>query len=226
MLKDIKNSSLKVLIADDHPFFKAGLAGTLYKFDFVKEVKQAATTTEALHTLRDYECDLDFMDFQIPEINGPACIKKIKKHNPLIKVIAISMFEESNYVSEMIDSGANGYLAKTADERELHDAIFAVLGGRYFFSRELTGNFAMQIINRFKNLPGENENDLNEREREVLMLIYEEYSNKEIADKLLLAERSVERYRMQLLEKTNSKNVVGLVKWALRNGLVGDVGSK
>jgi DNA-binding NarL/FixJ family response regulator len=161
------------------------------------------------------------MDIKMPEMDGIQTTTAVKQKYKDIKVLALSMFNEDKYIVDMMKAGASGYLLKNAEPEEIIEAIQTVYHKDYYFNEHLS-------ITLIKQLAGNNTGggssqslaDFNEREIEVLRLVCQEYSNQEIADKICLSVRTVEGYRARLFEKTRSKNLVGLVIFAIKTGII------
>jgi two-component system response regulator NreC len=157
----------------------------------------------------------------MPVLNGIETLKEIKKHYPKIKTIILTMHEEKSLVKKMTDLGANGFLFKNSDIEELIIAMESVMKGKSYFSVSLRN----ELINN--DLIGESESNfdskkslLTEREIEIIKLIVEGLSNKEIADKLFISPRTVDTHRTNLMKKLEVNNVAGLVRYAIRNGFM------
>ena len=160
--------------------------------------------------------DILISDIRMPKMNGMDTLEYINAKNLDIKFIALSSFENTRFINEMINSGACSYLIKNTAPDELVHAINSVYKLGVYFNNDI-----MHIIVNSRNKGNDPERvKLSEREEEILKLIYEEYSTREIGECLCISERTVEGHRKKLLEKTNSKNVVGLIRWGIRNYLI------
>lgn len=214
------NKKIKVLIADDHKIFREGIVSILQDVEDVEIVAQASDGREALQLLETIKADLILMDISMGDFSGLKATRLIKEKYPEIKVLVLSMHSEIQYIQELLEAGASGYLLKDGGTKELLNAIHTVAGGDTYYSREVSsalvayftrGNQAAQDI---KAIP------LTPREKEVLRLIAEEYSNQEIAARLFISIRTVDTHKRNLLEKLQLKNTAGLVKYAIKMGLV------
>ncbi|HVW95659.1 MAG TPA: response regulator transcription factor [Mucilaginibacter sp.] len=212
---------IKLAIADDHKIFRNGLKATLEDCPDFDLVLEASNGRQLLGMLNDVTPDVVLMDIKMPEMDGIQTTQLIKQKQKQIKVLALSMFNEDKYIVDMMKAGASGYLLKNAEPEEIIEAISTVYHKDYYFNEHLS-------ITLIKQLAGNNGNsdmpqslaDFNEREIEVLRLVCQEHSNQEIADKICLSVRTVEGYRARLFEKTRSKNLVGLVIFAIKTGLI------
>ena len=212
---------INVLITDDHKLFRKGIAALLSDFDFVNEIEEAGNGIELLDKIGNLELlpDLILLDIRMPEMDGIEAQKLVREKYPEIKIIILSMEDDEQIVLHLIEQGVNGYLLKNADPDEMELAIKKVISEGYYFSQEFTQlivkNVVRKKINKF-----ELEQELNSKELQVLELICKQFTANEIADKLNLSVRTIEGYRRKLLEKTRSKNLAGLVVFALKNNLV------
>jgi DNA-binding NarL/FixJ family response regulator len=193
---------------------------TLKCIQNVEKIYEAENELNAFSELRNNPCDLVMLDYHLPSMNGPICTREIKRHFPNIKIIAISFYEDEEHLVNMFDNGADGYLLKNTDRVEIERAILSVTRGRHYFSKDIAACIIEKILSIINFDSSEKFKKLNSREKEVLKLLYDECSSKEIASKLFISERTVDFYRQSLIKKTGAKNIVGLVKYAIRNRIV------
>jgi DNA-binding NarL/FixJ family response regulator len=213
---------IKLAIADDHKIFRNGLKATLEDcadFDLVLEASNGKQLTGML--TGSIVPDVILMDIKMPEMDGIQTTAYIKQKYSHIKVLALSMFNEDKYIMDMMKAGASGYLLKNAEPEEIIEAISTVYHKDYYFNEHLSITLIKQLAgNNGSGNSAQSLADFNEREIEVLRLVCQEYSNQEIADKICLSVRTVEGYRARLFEKTRSKNLVGLVIFAIKTGII------
>ena len=211
---------IQVIVADDHKIFRVGMVSTLKSIKRVQTIRQAQNGSEVLTLLKEQPADIIFMDIKMPEMNGIETTKAVKKEYPDTKIIAVTMFDDQEFVTEMFGSGASAYLLKNTDRDEIIDAIETVLRGEQYYSRDVSESMFKQLLLKSKSTQYEDGTyPLTEREKQVMILICKEFSNKEIAEQLFLSSRTVEGHRNRLLHKTNSKNTAGLVAYAIRHGV-------
>lgn len=212
--------TIKLGIIDDHKIFRNGLKATLEDCEELDLVLEASNGKELVGLLTDKSPDVLLMDIKMPEMDGIQTATYVHQHYKHIKILALSMFNEDKYIVDMMKAGASGYLLKNAEPEEIIEAISTVYHKGFYFNEHLSITLIKQlVVNDHVEQPN-NKADLNEREIEVLKLVCQECSNQEIADKIFLSVRTVEGYRARLFEKTNSKNLVGLVIYAIKRGII------
>lgn len=217
---EIKEHAVKVIVADDHKIFRVGMVSTLESIGEVTSVRQAQNGLEVLDLMRNEPADIIFMDIKMPGMNGIEATKFVKNEFPKVKIIAVSMFDDPEFVAEMFTHGASAYLLKNTDRDEIEEAMETTLAGEQYYSRDVSESLFRKLISKSRTLPNEDGTyPISNREREVLLLICKEYSNREIARQLSLSSRTIEGHRNRLLHKTNSKNTAGLVLYAIKRGI-------
>jgi DNA-binding NarL/FixJ family response regulator len=205
---------IKVLLVDDHQIIIDGLKSLLNNSDDIIVVAEANNGREALRILDILEIDVILMDIDMPVLNGIDTLKEIAKQSFGVKVIILSMHNEAGMIKSLMSIGANGYLLKSCAQEELIGAIRKVASGQSYFSTEVT----LSLLNPAQsNQPTEL---LTERETEIIKLIAEGYSNKEIGSKLFISHRTVDTHRTNLMKKLDVSNIAGLISYAIRNGIV------
>jgi DNA-binding NarL/FixJ family response regulator len=212
---------IKLGIVDDHKIFRNGLKATLEECEDFEIILEASNGKELVGLLATKTPDVILMDIKMPEMDGIQTATHVHQHFKDIKILALSMFNEDKYIVDMMKAGASGYLLKNAEPEEIIEAVSTVYSKGFYFNEHLSITLIKQLVG---NDPSEsaanNKTDLNEREIEVLKLVCQECSNQEIADKIFLSVRTVEGYRARLFEKTGSKNLVGLVIYAIKRGII------
>ncbi|HTN44860.1 MAG TPA: response regulator transcription factor [Flavipsychrobacter sp.] len=213
-------NTIKVLIADDHEIFRDGLKLMLQKAENIELIGEAADGKELIKMVGTTHPDVVITDIKMPVMDGVDATKHIKEHFPAIQVIALSMFDDEQLILEMLDAGALGYLLKNSDKFEITDAVETVFEGKPYYCKFTSGKLAKLIaLNRDKKEKKKREADFSEKEIEIIKLICQEFTNKEIGEKVFLSARTVEGYRMKILEKMEAKNTVGIVIEAIRLGI-------
>jgi len=213
------NDTVKIIIVDDHEIFRSGLKMVLGKLDYVKVVGEAANGQVFLDLIRKVSCDIVLMDIEMPVMSGIDATKIALKENPALKVISLTMFTDDNYVQSLIDVGVKGFLVKNINKETLHKAITTVAGGGNYYSEELF-NFFSRKLNTKEESNKTDDVRFTAREKEILQLLSEGLSNKEIAEVLYISERTVVGHKSNMLAKTGCKSAIGLLAYALRNKLI------
>jgi DNA-binding NarL/FixJ family response regulator len=208
---------IRVFIVDDHEIFRNGLKMVINKLGYAKVVAEAADGKDFLNQLDTVKTDLVLMDIEMPLMNGIEATREALIRFPELKVIALTMFKEDAYIQSMIEAGVKGFLIKNIRKEVLDRAIQAVYHGKTYYSEELWDYFTKTVAGEEKPDPA---HSLTKRELEVLALLTEGLSNKEIADRLFVSERTVVGHKSNLMTKTNTKNTVGLMAFAIKSGLV------
>jgi DNA-binding NarL/FixJ family response regulator len=204
-----------IFIVDDHQMVIDGLRliiDTINGFDIVGE---STSAPQALDMLAETHADILLTDVSMPEMSGIELTRLVKKRFPHIKIIALSMFSESQVVAEMIDAGISGYILKNTGKQELIEALNKVSSGQNYFGQDIT----LQLMKSFKRNQDETSR-LTDREIEIIRMIEQDFGNKQIADMLFISERTVETHRKNILRKTNTQTVVGLLKYAYERKII------
>lgn len=205
---------MKVILIDDHPILLNGLVSILKSSGQVEVTGSGGSASEAFALLEKALPDILICDYNLPDETGLALVQKVKRIYPELKIIILSMHSEPYLVREILKEGIQGYVLKKETKEELLAAIETVYSGRMYFSNEINA-----ILMKSLHDPGE-ERLLTERELEVLRLIAEECSNKQISEKLFISERTVETHRKNIFRKTKTSSLVGLIKFAYANNLI------
>jgi two-component system, NarL family, nitrate/nitrite response regulator NarL len=210
---------IKLLLVDDHPVVRKGIASCLAGHEHLQIVGEAADGQEGLRKARELMPDIVLMDIDMPQMSGLAVTELLRKELPKIKVLILSMHSNSEFVLRIIQTGACGYVLKEAPTEELVRAIDTVSAGEAFFSPEV----ARVALNKYVRGVGSADAaaaQLTNRERQVLIQIAEGLSNKEIAGELGVGVRTVETHRERIMRKLNIHSVAGLTKFAIAKGMV------
>ncbi len=216
---------MKILLVDDHRLIRDAIRSYMEDDADYEVVGEASQGQEAIRTIEETEVDVVLMDINMPIMDGLECTKEIVKRWPHIKVLTLSMMSDNQHIKQMMGAGASGYVLKNCTEKELKKAIKTVYEGDTYYSAEVT---EVVMLNLMKNNNTKTSNlvvdmPLTEREKEVLELIIKEHTNNEIADKLFISNRTVDAHKRNLLEKTGSKNIAGLVMYAINNQIFKDL---
>ncbi|SEW25698.1 response regulator [Chitinophaga arvensicola] len=209
---------IKLAITDDHLLVISGLKAMLAPYPHISVVYENNVAAELMAALPLVQPDVLLLDIQMPEIDGISLCKQVSKAHPGIRIIALSSFMESHYIKQMLRNGATGYLLKNTDPEKLIRAIERVHAGEQFLDDVIQQQLLNEVITGQKRTVFEI--PLTRREKEILKLIAEEHSNQEIAEQLFISLRTVETHRLNLTQKLAVKNTAGLVKEAMKRGIV------
>ncbi len=204
---------IKLILADDHKLFREGVRSILENVDEIKIVDEVDDGRALISSLRTNQADLIVLDISMPGLSGIEACRMIHKEYPCIKVLILSMHSEESFVRSAIEAGASGYLPKEIDHNELVEAIQTLYNGGNYFSKDISSKLISSYLTKDKQ-------HLTPREKEIIVLVCDGLSNKEIADKLSISVRTVDCHKNNILQKLGLKSSVDLVKYALKNELV------
>lgn len=210
--------SIKVLIADDQQVFRMGLSALLKEMNGIELLGEASNGAILLEKALVLHPDVIITDIKMPVLDGIAATKELMRQLPNSKVIALSAYVKDDLILHMLESGAIGYLVKTADVNEIKEAIEMVNQHKPYFCKEITQRLT-EIVARNYKLPEKSSAKFTEREIDIIRLICNEFTSKEIANQLHLSKRTVEGHRTRILEKMNVKSIAGLITYAFDAGI-------
>ena len=205
---------MKIFLVDDHTIMLDGLIALLGTDSEIEIVGTAGSVAAAMDFIKMNHIDILISDYNLPDDDGLSLVRKVKRQFPDIKILILSMHNEAHLVKEILKEGINGYVLKKDSKEELINALYAVRKGNLYISNDIN---AMLVQNLHQ--PDE-QKLLTEREREILKLIAQEYTNKMIAEELFISERTVETHRKNIFRKTKTSSLVGLIKFAYANNLI------
>ncbi len=216
-MAEVELKSVGILLADDHEMIRKGLRLTIEGRSGWHVVDEAASGREALEKVRRLKPDVVIMDVSMPELTGLEATRRIKQECPSTRILVLTMHETRKVVERALAAGADGYLLKSDTSRELVRAIETVIEGKPYF----TSHVARMILEEFLRAPGSSEKDqLTSREREILQLIAEGRSTKEIARDLDIGVKTADTHRTNLMKKIGARSVADVVRHAIRAGVI------
>ena len=217
----VRNTNkLKLYIVDDHKLFREGLKLLLSTQDFVQHIYEASNGKEFVENLSFVDCDVVLMDIEMPEMNGVEATELALRMKTDLKIIVLSMYGDEQYYYKMVDAGVKGFVLKNSGIEKVITAIHKVAAGENYFSEELLINILNNMRDNGKNEPDTPDSEISEREMEILYYVCLGLSNQEIADKLFISKRTVDKHRANLLSKTGCRNTAALVMYAIKNKLI------
>ncbi|MBT1695941.1 response regulator transcription factor [Fulvivirgaceae bacterium PWU4] len=206
---------IKVFIVDDHPLIIEGLLSVLGRRAEMEVAGYAVTGNECMSFFNDHTADVVLLDIVLPDISGIELCRTLLKRKPALKILALSMFNEKNHVSKMLEQGARGYVTKNSGIEEIYMAINHVHKGHIFISKEAGDNLYRQTTMPDRDLP-----TLTRREKEILTHLADGLTASQIAGKLFVSKLTIDSHRRNLMSKLKAKNVAVLIKIALQNELI------
>lgn len=215
------NYQINIAIADDHEIFLDGLSMMLSNEDGFNVCARASNGKQLIEMVAREKPDVVLTDIRMPVIDGIQSTKQLLSAHPNLKVIALSMFDEENLIVEMLEAGAKGYLLKNAHKNEIIEAINTVYQNKNYYCAQTSLLLAAMIVrSRFNPFKQPQPIEFNDREKIIIQMICQQKTTQEIADKIFLSKRTVEGYRVRILEKINAKNIAGVVIFALKNNII------
>ncbi len=210
----------RILLADDHALVRRGLRLVLEAEPDMEVVGEAGDGAEAIQLALDTPADLAILDISMPRMTGLQAAAEIRRRKPELRCLMLSMHENERYLYEALKAGASGYVRKAVADRDLVDAVRAAMRGEPFLYPGAVTPLIEEYLRQARDEPTVREDPLTPREREVLKLIAESRSTKQIAAALVISEKTVERHRENMLDKLGMHDRVELTRYAIRSGLI------
>lgn len=210
----IKKEMKNIFIVDDHQMLVDGVKLMIEGNADFFVVGGSTKSVEVLDAIENLKVDILITDVDMPGMSGVELTRAVKNKYPHVKILALSMFGDSAIVVEMIDAGISGYILKNAGKKELVEALNKIVDGQNYFAQDIT----LQLTKSYKR--NQEEIKLTDREIEIIRMIEQELSTRDIADQLFISERTVETHRKNILSKTNTHSVVGLLKYAYERKII------
>jgi DNA-binding NarL/FixJ family response regulator len=223
MLNPENSEPIKVIIADDHVLYRAGVKTALSSKKDIKVIGEADNGVHLLNMLKMIQPDVILLDIQMPIMDGVGALPEIKKNWPGVKVIMLTFMDDHSMITKLMELGANSYLAKTSDSEIIYEAIKTCFEQEYYFNSLTNKALLTNLKQRNTGSPQrmmQPEAHLNDKEMTILKLMCEEKSTKEIADLVELSPRTVEAIRDKLKVKTGAKSTAGLIMYAVKHKIL------
>lgn len=219
-------NSIRIILADDHTLMRAGIRALIARMEGISVVGEAGDGQEALRLVKKEKPNILLADIAMPLLNGIELTTRLSREMPDVRVIILSGHTKEDFITRALEAGARGYVLKDAQQTELETAIRTVAGDGMYLSPTVSGKVVDEFLARMRSghvarEPGGESpfHDLTSRQREILQLIAEGNSNKEVAQKLNLSVKTVETHRTHIMERLNIHDTAGLVRYAIRSGI-------
>lgn len=211
--------SIKILIVDDHQIMREGLCSMIEQEPGFTVVGDASNGREALELIGENQPDVVIMDINMPDMNGTEATRQVTKEYPNTRIVALSMHSDKYFVTEMLKAGASGYLLKDCSKSEIVEAIKTVAADKSYLCPDITGIILEEYVQKSSDESESEIKRLTKKEREVLQLIAEGHTSKEIASVLHIATKTVETHRLNIMSKLELHSIAELTKFAIRHGI-------
>jgi DNA-binding NarL/FixJ family response regulator len=215
------NEPIKVAIADDHKIFRDGIRMSLSGKDYLRIIWEAEDGKDLVHKMKIKLPDVLLMDIRMPEMDGVNAISLLRKEYEQVKIIVLTMYDDQEMISRMMEMGANAYLTKTTDPEEIYNAILSCMNDDFYFN-DLVNKAVMMKLQHKKSVRQYYPNPIkmSEKELKILKLIAEDKTTEEISREVFLSPRTIETIRQNMKTKVGAKTIAGLVMYAMRNKLI------
>ena len=212
---------IKLAIADDHKIFRDGIRMALKDKEYLKILWEAEDGRDLMHKLKIKLPDVILMDIRMPEIDGINAISMIRKEYEVLKIIVLTMYDDQEMITKMMEMGANAYLTKTTDPEEIYQAILTCMNDDFYFN-DLVNKAVLLKLQHKKNVRQFYPNPVkfNDKEMRILKLIAEDKTTEEISKEVFLSPRTIETIRQNMKQKVGAKTIAGLVMYGMRNKLL------
>src|SRR6478672_1837312 len=214
---------IRVAIADDHKIFRDGIKMALKDKEYLRILWEAEDGKDLMHKLQIKQPDVLLMDIRMPEVDGINAINMIRKEHEAVKIVVLTMYDDQEMITKMMEMGANAYLTKTTDPEEIYEAILTCMNDDFYFN-ELVNKAVMGKLMQKKNVRAHYGThtpvSFNEKELKILQLLAEYKTTEEISKTIFLSPRTIETIRQNMKTKVNAKTIGGLIMYGMRNKLI------
>ena len=210
--------ALRIVVADDHPIVRDGIRSLIDAQEGMSVVGEAGDGAEALQVVAMLAPDVLVVDMSMPQLNGAQVTRRVRQNWPAVRVIALTVHDDRDYLAQLLNAGVSGYIVKRAASSELIRAIRTVMDGGVYLDPRVAGTVVNRFVGDASEPSREPPGELSDREREVLKQVGRGFSNKEIAVQLAISVKTVETYKARILEKLGLRGRADMVRYALRRG--------
>ena len=213
-------NKIKVFLVDDHQIMLDGIKALLKNDKQIEIIGEFTRGSQVIEKLAQISPDIIITDIHMPEMNGIELTNIVRKHYPAVKILALSMSGEEGMITEMVDAGISGYVIKNTGKEELRGALLKIMKGEVYFSAEVASQLTKALMEKKRRADEPTAAKLTQREVEIVKLIAMEYSNEKIAKELFISERTVETHRKNIFRKSQTKSLIGLMKYAQEKKII------
>lgn len=213
-------NKIKVFLVDDHQIMLDGIKALLKNDKQIEIIGEFTRGSQVIEKLAQISPDIIITDIHMPEMNGIELTNIVRKNYPAVKILALSMSGEEGMITEMVDAGISGYVIKNTGKEELRGALLKIMKGEVYFSAEVASQLTKALMEKKRRADEPTAAKLTQREVEIVKLIAMEYSNEKIAKELFISERTVETHRKNIFRKSQTKSLIGLMKYAQEKKII------
>ncbi len=213
-------NKIKVFLVDDHQIMLDGIKALLKNDKQIEIIGEFTRGSQVIEKLAQISPDIIITDIHMPEMNGIELTNIVRKNYPAVKILALSMSGEEGMITEMVDAGISGYVIKNTGKEELRGALLKIMKGEVYFSAEVASQLTKALMEKKRRADEPAAAKLTQREVEIVKLIAMEYSNEKIAKELFISERTVETHRKNIFRKSQTKSLIGLMKYAQEKKII------
>ena len=213
-------NKIKVFLVDDHQIMLDGIKALLKNDKQIEIIGEFTRGSQVIEKLAQISPDIIITDIHMPEMNGIELTNIVRKNYPAVKILALSMSGEEGMITKMVDAGISGYVIKNTGKEELRGALLKIMKGEVYFSAEVASQLTKALMEKKRRADEPTAAKLTQREVEIVKLIAMEYSNEKIAKELFISERTVETHRKNIFRKSQTKSLIGLMKYAQEKKII------
>lgn len=213
-------NKIKVFLVDDHQIMLDGIKALLKNDKQIEIIGEFTRGSQVIEKLAQISPDIIITDIHMPEMNGIELTNIVRKNYPAVKILALSMSGEEGMITEMVDAGISGYVIKNTGKEELRGALLKIMKGEVYFSAEVASQLTKALMEKKRRADEPAAAKLTQREVQIVKLIAMEYSNEKIAKELFISERTVETHRKNIFRKSQTKSLIGLMKYAQEKKII------
>lgn len=213
-------AKIKLAIVDDHKLFRSGLISLLDEYGVFEISFEASNGLELLQLYESHKPDVVCLDIEMPVMNGIEATTLLKQKYPEARIVYLTQYDEDQFILHLIRTGGNGYLLKNADIDVIVDGLLTVAKNKYYFDCKFPKHYIKQLLREKVIMPEFNKSELTNREKEILRMICAEFITREIAERLFISQRTVDRHRENIMLKIGARNAYGMIMYGIKHQLI------